>query len=145
MEANINFEDGEVFINGTKISLDEIGGVIPKLKGEVREANESTYVESIINFDERFTILGFSASIAIHYHSQSIKSICMLFNEMVFFDRTLMESKIIKKFEKKYSLDVESFHPAIAKIRNLTWGEACFLYDPRQGDLSLCLSYKGVR
>lgn len=145
MEVVMDFDNGNVVTDGVKISLGNDGGVFPKMTGEVREVNVSTQGEHIFNANEKFNILGFGVSLAIRYNSHSIKSICIIFDDIEFFDQSLSESKIIKKFEREYGLDIEYSHPTFGRVGNFHWGEVCFLYDPRQGDLSLCFSYKNGR
>ena len=75
-----------------------------------------------------------------------LNHIYILFNKPEFFDDNLLNSKILKRFKRKYSFLDDDFiieHPtkAILKEEKHSWSHIEFTYDPRQGDISMGLSY----
>ena len=75
-----------------------------------------------------------------------LNHIYILFNKPEFFDDNLLNSKILKRFKKKYSFLDDDFiieHPTkvILKEEKHSWSHIEFTYDPRQGDISMGLSY----
>jgi hypothetical protein len=141
MEITFDLAKGDVLVDMKKFALIEGGKLLPDLNGNFRDLSISNKKESEVRFDRKFTLLNSSASLVLRMVPEQILDICILFDEVVFFDQTILESKIIQKFQKKYGERIESPHATVAKVGSFNWGQACFSYDPRQGDLSLCFLY----
>lgn len=141
MNIKFDFSDGSVFIESQKIDVDSLG----KLSSPVFESRQilNSLKENVREWhcNRTFTTLSATGSLVVTSGQNNISSICFLFNEINFFERSILESKIIQRFEKKYSINVVSSHPSRAEIGSFYWGGACFLYDPRQGDINLCITY----
>ena len=78
--------------------------------------------------------------------SKSRNTVCILFEKPEFFDDYLLKSKILKRFKKKYVLTDDDFiveHPTKVSLKKEkhSWDEIIFSYDPRQGDISMSLSF----
>ena len=78
--------------------------------------------------------------------SKSRNTVCILFEKPEFFDDHLLKSKILKRFKKKYVLTDDDFiveHPTKVSLKKKkhNWDEINFSYDPRQGDISMSLSF----
>ena len=72
--------------------------------------------------------------------------IYILFQTPEFFEKNLLNSKILKRFMKKYKLEHSNFdveHPArvILNKENHNWRLIEFIYDPKQGDISMSLEF----
>ena len=83
------------------------------------------------------SVHGFAAECALDVSHGRLRSIG--FQRIEFFDRSILESKIIKTMEKKCGLSFLSRHAAAAVLPARPWGKAEFACDPKQGDLSLIL------
>lgn len=78
--------------------------------------------------------------------SKSRNAVCILFEKPEFFDDNLLNSKILKRFKRKYVLTDDDFiveHPTKVSLRKEkhNWDEIIFSYDPRQGDISMSLYF----
>lgn len=78
--------------------------------------------------------------------SKSSNTVYVLFEKSDFFDNNLLKSKILKRFKKKYVLTDDDFiveHPTKVSLKKEkhSWDEIIFSYDPRQGDISMSLSF----
>lgn len=72
--------------------------------------------------------------------------IYVLFQTPEFFEKNLLNSKILKKFMKKYKLEYSDFdveHPTrvILNKENHNWKLIEFTFDPKQGDISMNLEF----
>jgi hypothetical protein len=141
MEVTFDLFNGAVLIEGTVIALDHFGEISPKINGNFRQIPGSTTEERDFQSDRRFSLLSTQASIAIVADARKITSLCILFDDIIFFEKTLLESKIIERFERKYGIHFDGDSRSVAEIGKFSWGEGAFHYDHRQGDLSLCFSY----
>jgi hypothetical protein len=90
---------------------------------------------------QKANICGFAADLVTDVKDKKLVSIALLFDLIQFFDRSILESKILRAIEKKSGLRTNSSHPATARLEQCHWGSAEFSFDPRQGDLSLLLCY----
>jgi len=127
MEVTFNMTNGNVFIEGVKISLGDDGEIIPKLRGFSKNLVNCNALGNEYLSAKKFSTLGSSALLVIHTKNRNVVSICILFDEIVFFDRTILESKIIKRFERKYGMAVGGSSSTVGEIGNFTWGKHIFL------------------
>lgn len=84
---------------------------------------------------------GFVAECVADVGGGQLACVALHFDLIQFFDRTVLESKILTAVERKSGLRASSVHPTSARLEPCLWGSAEFSYDPRQGDLSLLLTY----
>jgi hypothetical protein len=141
MNIKFDFSDGSVFIESQKIDVYSLEKSSFPVSESRPISNSLKGNEKEWHFNQTFTTLSAKGSLVVRGTKEKISSICFLFNEINFFERSILESKIIQRFEKKYSINVVISHPSRAEIGSFYWGEACFLYDPRQGDINLCITY----
>lgn len=83
------------------------------------------------------SVCGQSASCVIEVGDARKFSVIFLFDFIEFFAFSILESKIIRAFEKSLKLKFTSNHPSTAFLDSCKWGAAIFSYDAKQGDLSL--------
>lgn len=141
MNIKFDFSDGSVFIESQKIDVGSFGKLSFPASKSRPISNSLKGNEKEWHFNRTFTTLSATGSLVVRGTPEKISSICFLFDEINFFGNSILESKIIKRFEKKYDIKVVSSHPSIAEIGPFYWGKAWFSYDPRQGDINLCLTY----
>ena len=103
--------------------------------------DEPDQIERSFQSRRKFITLSAAASIVVDVTAGKIASICILFDEITFFEKSLLESKIIKRFEKKYGISVKVPSPTVGEVGNFAWGSAAFWYHHRLGDFSLCFTY----
>jgi hypothetical protein len=139
MEVTFNLLSGKVLIEGVNISLTADGEIIQKFTG-FHNFSSSEYRSC-----NKFATLSASAELIVAVDQLSIVSICILFDWIVFFDRTLLESKIIRRFEKKYGATIKEVSSTTGEVGKFPWGDAYFSYDPHYGSLLLCFTYKPVQ
>jgi hypothetical protein len=141
VEVTFDFSSGDVLIEKVKISIDISCQILPNLNGGFMALEKPDKVEGRYQSKRKFTTLSAEASIVIDVAARKIASVCILFDEVNFFEKSILESIIIKRFEKKYGISVKSHSPTVGEIGNFSWGSASFLYHHRLGDFSLCFIY----
>ncbi|MCU6432910.1 hypothetical protein LPB67_03855 [Undibacterium sp. Jales W-56] len=141
MNIKFDFSDGSVFIESQKINVDSLGKSSFPVSESRSISNSMKGNEKEWHFNQAFTTLSTTGSLVVRGTQEKISSICFLFDEINFFESSILESKIIKRFENKYDIKVISSHPSIAEIGSFYWGKAWFSYDPKQGDINLCITY----
>ena len=141
MEVTFDLSSGNVLIEKVNISLSPNDEIISKFKGFYKFSSTSNKLEDEYRSLNKFRSLSSSADVTVVVDRLKIVSICILFDEIVFFDRTLLESKIIRRFEKKYGTKISGISSTIGEVGNFPWGYAHFSYDPHYGILNLCFAY----
>jgi len=144
MEVTFDLSSGDVLIEGVNISLSANGEIIPKSMRFYKFCSSSQRLETEYRSCNKFMTLSSSADLIVSVDALRIASICILFDWIVFFDRTLLESKIIRRFEKKYGTTIREVSSTTGKVGKFLWGDAHFSYDPHYGVLLLCFTYKPV-
>jgi hypothetical protein len=145
MEVTFDLSSGKVLIEGVNISLTADGEIIPKFPGFHKSSSRSQTIQIEYRSCNKFTTLSSSADLIVAVDQLRIVSICILFDWIVFFDRTLLESKIIRRFAKKYGAKIREVSSTTAEVGKFLWGDACFSYDPHYGSLLLCFTYEPVQ
>jgi hypothetical protein len=138
---SIDWQNGAVSVDQVPITLDGGGTSLSPVRtfakpGKVLPSGITRYRSA-----QKASVCGFVADIVVDVKDGALVSIALLFELIEFFDRSILESKILKAIEKKSGLRANSSHPAVALLEPCPWGKAEFSYDPRQGDLSLLLQY----
>lgn len=141
MEVTFNFPSGDVLIEKVRVSIDTSCQILPNLNGGFMALDKPDKVEGRYQSKRKLTTLSAGASIVVDVTAGKIASVCILFDEIIFFEKSILESKIIKRFEKKYGISVKGSSPTVGEIGNFSWGSASFLYHHRLGDFSLCFIY----
>ena len=88
------------------------------------------------------SVFGKSADCVIEVGEGRVCTITLLFDFIEFLESSILESKILKAFEKSFNVRFISNHPSTAFLDFCDWGQATFLYDAKQGDLSLEITFQ---
>ena len=141
MNLNFDFLKGSIYVDGLKLELDD-GGIPSQPLGRVALEPEE-FPENVRQwgFSEKAYVAGHAGSLVLRTLANKLVAACVQFEEINFFNRSILESKIIKRFEEEYKISVSGSRGVIGEIGTFAWGNAYFSYDPRQGDLNLCLNY----
>jgi hypothetical protein len=91
---------------------------------------------------KKVSVFGKSADGVIEVGEEGVFSLTILFDLIEFFTSSMLESKVIKACEKSLNLKFMSNHPSTAFLESCEWGSAVFLYDAKQGDLSLEIRFE---
>ena len=140
----IDWEGGFVRVADKLLTTDGAGTLSPDIlrmcaHGELTRDGVTRYCLS-----NAVSVHGFAAECVLDVSHGRLRSMGLLFQHMEFFDRSILESKIIKAMEKNCGLSFLSRHPAAAVLPARPWGKAEFAYDPKQGDLALILVFNGL-
>ena len=92
---------------------------------------------------QKITFGGHAGECLIDMAGGRLTSVLILFDTVRFLDASITESKIVRSIAKASGLAVVSAHPTEARLEPCSWGEAEFRYDPRQGELSLGVRFRG--
>lgn len=84
---------------------------------------------------------GSSADVVIELEKGRVSTVAFLFDRIEFFESSVLESKILKTCEKSLNTTFSSNHPSNAFLNFCKGGQAIFFYDPKQGDLSLNITF----
>jgi hypothetical protein len=88
------------------------------------------------------SVCGKSADGVIEVEEGRVCAVTFLFDFTEFFETSVLESKVLKACEKSLNLNFISNHPSTAFLDSCDWGQAIFSYDPKQGDLSLDITFQ---
>ncbi|NIF42607.1 hypothetical protein F3J14_17295 [Burkholderia sp. Tr-862] len=92
---------------------------------------------------QKTTFGGHGGECLIDMVEARLTSVTILFDTIRFLDASITESKIVRSIAKASGLAVVSPHPTEARLEPCSWGVTEFRYDPRQGDLSLEMRFRG--
>jgi hypothetical protein len=92
---------------------------------------------------QKITFGGHAGECLIDVVGGCLTSVLILFDTIRFLDASITESKIVRSIAKSSGLAVVSAHPTEARLEPCSWGVAEFRYDPRQGDVSLEMRFRG--
>lgn len=135
--VNLDLGNGLVSVNSAPIAVDDKGtlaGSIAKLCSPPSYTDEGRTRYRLLG---KASVCGKSADGVIEVDEGRVRSITFLFDLIEFFESSILESKVLKAFEKSLNLKFMSNHPSTAFSAPYEWGQAIFSYDAKQGDLSL--------
>jgi hypothetical protein len=118
MEVTFDLSSGNVLIEGVNISLTADGEIIPKFMGFHRSSSSSQTIQSEYRSCKKFTTLSSSADLIVAVDQLRLVSICILFDWIVFFDRTLLESKSSGDLKRSMVRQSWRFHRLLEKSEN---------------------------
>jgi hypothetical protein len=95
-------------------------------------------------FFKKIDVFGNSADGVIDVEENSSVLFTFLFDLIEFFDCSILESKIVRKFQSFWDVKFISNHPSSASLDSCDWGHVTFFYDAKQGDLSLEIKFYQV-
>lgn len=137
----LDLKHGMALIDLTPIAVDEKGvltGAIARLCSAPTQTDEDRAQYTLLR---KANFYGKSANVVIETGEGRVCAVTFLFDLIEFFESSILESKILKAFEKSLNLDFISDHPSTAHSDLCEWGEAKFFYDAKQGDLSLDITF----
>lgn len=141
MDVKFDLSSGAILVDGSVLRLDSDGGLNDPMRDMAFELKVTPDGSREWRFAEKCTTLNSHASMVIQANAMGIRSVSFLFDDIIFFSNSVLESKIIKRFDKKYNLTVTSSSRTVAVAGPFEWGAVRFFYDHKQGDLSLCFDY----
>jgi hypothetical protein len=133
---------GSVSIDSIPLELDkknDLVGAIAKLCSPPMRIDEGQMRYRLLG---KVSVCGKSANVVIEIREGRSLSVTFLFDLIVFFESSVLESRILKACERSSNVKFSSTHPSTAVLDPCTWGQARFFYDAKQGDLSLDISFE---
>jgi hypothetical protein len=140
----LNLDQGSIYVDSAPIEINEKGvliGPIAKLCSPPINTNQGRTRYRLL---KKISVCGQSADCIIEAGDVRAFSIFFLFYLIEFFESSILESKIIRAFEKSSNLKFMSNHPSSAFLDSCKWGATIFSYDAKQGDLSLEIRFARV-
>jgi len=134
---------GSASIDSAPIAVDEKGvlaGPIAKLCSPPIQTDEGRTQYRLLR---KLNVFGKSADGVIEVGEGRVCAVTFLFDLIEFFESSVLESKVLKACDKSLNLNFISNHPSTAFLDSCDWGQAMFFYDPKQGDLSLHITFQG--
>lgn len=138
----INFKNGSASVDSASIAVDEKGvlaGSIAKLCSAPIQTDEG---RMRYRLSRKVSVCGRPADGVIEVAEGRVCAVTFLFDLIEFFESSILESKVLKAFEKSANLNLISNHPCSAFLDPCEWGRAIFFYDAKQGDLSLDITFQ---
>lgn len=138
----LDLTHGSIYINSTPIEANDqciLIDPIAKLCAPPMHRNQGQTRYRLL---KKTSICGQSANCVIEVSDTAEFSVTFLFDFIEFFASSILESKIIRAFEKSLKLKFTSNHPSTAFLDSCKWGSAIFSYDAKQGDLSLEIKFR---
>lgn len=139
----LNLQNGSASVDSESIKVNEIGGLadsIAKLCSPPIYTDKGWARYRLLG---KASTCGKSASCVIEIGEGRVCGLTLLFDLIEFFEFSVLESKVLKAFEKSLNLKFTSNHPSTAFLENCEWGRAIFFYDAKQGDLSFEMTFWG--
>ena len=134
---NLDLINGSASMDSESIKTDSadvlVGSIARVCSPPLHMANGKTSYR----FLNKVNLSGHSADAVIEVEEGGLLRLTLLFDLIVFFESSVLESKIVKALEKSSKVKFTSNHPSTASLGLRGWGSATFFYDAKQGDLSL--------
>lgn len=140
--VKLNLQQGLVFIDSTCIAVDKKGFIDESIAKICRPPIKTDEGTELYRLSKKLSIFGNSADCMIETELEKVTSVTFLFDLIEFFESSILESTILKLCKKSSNIDFLSNHPTRAFIDHCEWGQAIFFYDPKQGDLSLNITFQ---
>lgn len=138
----LDLNQGSVYVDSVPIEVHEKDMLIGSIAKLCSPPTATTAGRTRYRLSKKISIFGQSADGVIEVADGMVFSVTFLFDLIEFFESTILESKIIKAFEKSLNLKFVSDHPSTAFLDPCEWGSVIFSYDPKQGDLSLEIKFE---
>jgi hypothetical protein len=140
--VKLDLKRGSASIDSAPIAVDEKGvlaGSIAKLCSPPIQTDEGRTQYRLLR---KASVCGKSADGVIEVGEGRVCAVTFLFDLIEFFESSVLESKVLKACDKSLNLNLISNHPSTAFLDSCEWGQAIFFYDPKQGDLSLDVTFQ---
>lgn len=138
----LNSNHGSIYVDSALIEVRENGTLVGSIAKLCASPIHTTEGGTRYRLLRRISVFGQSADGAIEVGDGPAFSVTVLFDLIEFFEFSILESKVIRAFEKELNLKFMSDHPSTAFLDSCKWGNAIFIYDAKQGDLSLEIRFE---
>lgn len=141
-QIKLNLRQGSAFVDSAPIAVDGKGvlaGSIAKLCSPPIQTDDGRMQYRLLR---KGSVCGKSVDGVIEVAEGRVCAVTFLFDLIEFFGSSILESKVIKAFEKSLDLNFISHHPSSAFLDPCEWGHVIFFYDAKQGDLSLDITFQ---
>ena len=138
----LDLKHGLTLVDSAAISVDEKGVLavsIAKLCSPPIQTDEGRKRYTLLR---KASVCGKSADGVIEVGEGRVRTVTFLFDLIEFFESSILESRVLKAFEKSLKLKFISNHPSTAFSPPCEWGQAVFFYDAKQGDLSFNITFQ---
>jgi hypothetical protein len=140
--AKLDLIQGRVLIDSAAMGVAErsdLLGSIAKLCSPPIQKDDGRTQYRLLR---KVSIFGKSADGVIEVEKGRVCAVTFLFDLIEFFESSVLESKVLKACEKSLNINFASSHPSMASLNCCKWGQVTFLYDAKQGDLSLDITFR---
>ena len=138
----LDLNNGSAYVNSIPISIHENGTLIDSIAKLCSPPIHTAQGRCRYRMLRKVSVCGQLADSVIETGDRIAFAVSFLFDLSEFFESSVLESKIIKAFEKSFNLKFISSHPSTAFLDSCKWGSANFFYDAKQGDLSLEIRFE---
>ena len=138
----LDLRHGFIFIDSIPIAVDEKNILIKSIVKLCSAALQTDEGRTQYRLLRKASVCGESADVVIEVGEGRVCAVTFLFDLIEFFESSVLESKVIKAFEKSLNMKFISIHPSTAFLNSCKWGKAIFFYDAKQGDLSLDITFQ---
>lgn len=133
----LDLNRGAVHIDSAPIHIDTEGGLVESIAKLCSPPIQIAQRGARYRLLRKVSVCGQAADCVIEVVDKAALAVTFLFDLIEFFESSILESKIIKRFEKSLDVKLTSNHPSSAFMDPCRWGAIRFYYDARQGDLGL--------
>lgn len=139
--VKLDLKHGSVLIDSALIAVDEEGVLADSIAKLCSPPVQTDEGRTQYRLSRKATVCGKSADVLIEVTEGRVSAVTFLFDLIEFFEFSVLESKILKACAKFSGINFLSNHPSTAFSEPAEWGQAKFLYDAKQGDLSLDITF----
>jgi len=143
LAIRVDWQSGVVHADCMRIEVGDDGRLSEGVRRLCLPAQELENGAVRYRISRKITFGGHAGECLIDMIGGRLTSVLILFDAIRFLDASITESKIVRSIAKASGLAVVSAHPTEARLGPCSWGVAEFRYDPRQGDLSLEMRFRG--
>ncbi|WP_157201947.1 hypothetical protein [Massilia sp. Root335] len=140
--AKLDLKQGRILIDSAAMGINEKSaplGSIEKLCSPPIQTDEKRTQYRLL---KKVSIFGKSADGVIEVEEGRVFAVTFLFDLIEFFESSVLESKVLKACETSLNINFASSHPSMASLNSCEWAQVTFLYDAKQGDLSLDITFR---
>lgn len=140
--AKLDLKQGRILIDSTAIAVDEKSVLLESIAKSCSLPIQTDEGRTQYRVLSKVNICGKSADCVIEVEGGRVCAVTFLFDLIEFFESSVLESKILKTCEKSLNMRFLSSHPSTASLNSDEFGQVTFLYDAKQGDLSLNIIFR---
>lgn len=133
---------GSVSIDSAPIAVDEKGVFAESIAKLCSPPIQTDGGRTQYRLLRKTSAFGKSADGVIEVGEGRVCVVMFLFDLIEFFESSVLESEVLRACDKYLNLNFISNHPSTAFLDSCEWGQARFFYDPKQGDLSLEITFR---